>query len=802
MKKNEKSEKIASSRISRTWLWLFFGLLLLSSGRAREVRAQAPDNFPEMTVTTAWEGYLRTPGWTEVRVVLHNEVSDWDGELLLVDGEHGVTYRRAVQLPARSYKQYRIPLYISSGLMKQEVVLQGAEQSQRSKLSFTFTSREERVCAVADDRDLTNYALEECEIRIWVQDLAQLPDISQAWDTVDLLLLNGMTTSALTDQQREALISWVGMGGHVIVGGGPTLPQALDGFPARLLIAMVQETELIDASNLAAASSLALDEAVEGDITITSLELRDTASSLLSADDNIIAARERLGSGIVDIVGWDLTEAAGQAWMKMLWQGDQVPAVTLPFASAGMSEALQPPARQLLQIPMSLGSKIWRWLLVFPVYLLLMGPGTLWIVRRLQRPILAWALLPLWIVVSLLLLSLALSGAFSRTFPLLHERATVYVSTFDMPARVFQGSAVYAPRIQELSWRTAGKPRPLFGGYRFNSWYNSGENFPVEVSAVGQAEHDISVSQSLGVITWGTEGEIASPQIQADLWLEARDGAPWVTGELRSEVALKDAKLLFYKDEVMYHLPLTLTVEPETPTRVSSPVSDTTPQGRTENIAFCEEAYRGGYYLPSPAIMGGKFGAQEIQTSLSCYLAAEMDRVPFPAQDVKGTHVSESCWVIKVPCPQQSAGNLRIPLIPDRSSVEGGWLREENVLSLEGQSAEMSLVAPPYLQVNHVDVLTVTLSSSPWEMPPIEGFTPEGVTPTPSPMEVESVAMWNWEQETWSSYSPPMAGGVLRFEGEAAASYFDPQRGVRLQLESKSGIGVMVQIEVIVRGSW
>ncbi len=801
MKKNEKSEKIASSRISRTWFWLFFGLLLLSSGRAREVRAQTPDNFPEMTATTAWEGYLRSPGWTVVQVTLHNEVSDWEGELLLRDGRREVTYRRAVQLPARSYKQYNIPLYVSGGLREQEIVLQGAEWSKRSKLSFTYAGREERVCVVADDRDLTDYELEECEIRIWIQDLAQLPETPQAWDTIDLLLLNGMATSALTVQQREALVSWVGLGGHVIVGGGPTLPQALDGFPAKLHIATAQETKLIDASILAEANALAED--VGGDIAVASLALRDTASSLLSAADDIIAARERMGSGIVDFVGWDLTEAAGQAWVRMLWQGDQVPAVTLPFASTGMSEALQPPARQLLQIPISLAPKMWRWLLVFPVYLLLMGPGTLWIVRRLRRPILAWALLPLWIVVSLLLLSLALSGAFSRTFPLLHERATVYVSAFDMPARVFQGSAVYAPRIQELSWRTTGKPRPLFGGYRFNSWSNSGEDFPVEVSAVGQVESDITVPRSLGVVTWGTEGEIVSPQIQADLRIDARDGAPWVTGELRSGVALKDAKLLFYKDEVMYHLPLTFTVEPETPTRVSSPVSDTTAQGRTENMIFCEDAYRGGYYFPSPAFMGSKFGAQEIQTSLSCYLAAEMESVPFPAQDVKGTHVSESCWVIRVPCPQQNLGSLRIPLIPDRSSVEGGWLQEENVLSLEGQSAEMSLVAPPYLQVNHVDVLTVTLSSSPWEMPPIEGFTPEGVTPTPSTVEVENVAIWDWEHETWSPYySPPVGGGPLRFEGEAAASYYDPQQGVRLQLESKSGIGVMVQIEIIVRGSW
>lgn len=791
MKKNRKSGKRESDSIARMWLWLLWGLLLLSPGRAIEVRAQAPDNVPEMTATTAWEGYLRTPGWTVVQVTLHNEVSDWEGELLLMDGEHEVTYRRAVQLPARSYKQYNIPLYIDGGLRKQEIVLQGAEWSKRSKLSFTFTDREERVCVVADDRDLTDYALEECEIRIWIQDLAQLPETPQAWDTVDLLLLNGMATSALTDQQRAALISWVGMGGHVIVGGGPALPQALDGFPAKLLIATAQETQLIDASILAETN--ALDENVERDIAVASLALRDTASSLLSEGNEVIAARERLGSGIVDVVGWDLTEAAGQTWVRMLWQGDQIPAVTLPFVSTGMSAALQPQARNLLQIPLSLAPKIWRWLLVFPVYLLLMGPGTLWIVRRLRRPILAWALLPLWIVISLLLLSLALSGAFSRTFPLFHERATVYASAFDMPARVFQGSAVYAPRIQELSWRTTGKPRPLFGGYRFNSWYNSGENFPVEVSAVGQAENDITVPQSLGVVTWGTEGEIAPLQIQADLRLEARDAAPWVVGEIHSDVALKNVKLLFYSNEVMHYLPLTTTVEPETPTRVSWVVTDTTSQGRAENMTFCERPHYGGYYYPVPR-MPSQLVVEEIQSLLSCYLTAKTEGVPFPAQDVNGTHVSESCWVIKVPCPQQGAGSLRIPLIPDQSSVEGGWLREENVLSLEGQSAEMSFVVPSYLQISRADALTVTLSQPPWLSPP------PGTSP--SPIEVAEIALWDWEQETWSSYSPPPAGHSLHLEGETAASYYDPQQGVRLQLESKSGIGIMVQIEVVVLGRW
>ena len=750
-----------------------------------------PDNFPEMTVTPAWESYLHTPGWTEVQVALRNEVSDWEGELLIIDSEHEVTYRRPVQLPARSYKQYRIPLYIGDGLLKHEVVLQGAERSARSKLSLTYTAANERVCVVADDRDLAAYALEKCDVRIWIQDLAQLPETPQAWDTVDLLLLNGMATSALTDRQREALVSWVGMGGHVIVGGGPALPQALDGFPSKLRVATVRETHLVDATLLAAVVD---DTGAGADrLAVASLALRDTASSLLSVDEGVIAARERMGSGIVDIVGWDLTEAVGRAWIEMLWQGDQLPAVTLPFATTSMSSALQAPARQLLQMPMSATPKLWRWLLLFPLYLLLMGPGTLWIVRRLQRPILAWALLPLWIVASLLLLSLGLSGAFSRTFPLLHERATIYVSAFDMPARVFQGSAIYAPRVGELSWRSTGMPRPLFGGYRFDSWYNSGEMFPVEINSAGQAESDITVSRLLGVITWGTEGETSPLQIQADLRLEARDGSPWIIGELRSELALEDVKLLFYNEEVMHHLPLTSTVVPETSILVSSPLTDTISQGRAENMMFCEVPSYGGYYFP-PTISSSMPGVEEIQSSLSCYLAAKTEGVPFPVQDIKGTQVSESCWVIRVPCPQQSAGRMRIPLVPDRSSVEGGWLQEEKVLSLEGQSAEMSFVVPSYLQISRADALTVTLSPPPWQSPP------PGTSP--SPLWVENIALWDWEQETWLPYAPPAAGSSLHLEGKTAAAHFDPEQGVRLQLAAQSDKGVMVQIDVTVRGSW
>ncbi len=772
----------------RIWPGLLLGVLLLTLGLAREARAQTPDNFPEMIATAAWEDHLRMPGWTEVRVALRNEVGDWEGSLLVIDGRREVTYRRSVHLPARSYKQYRIPLYVEDGL-DYEVILQDAEQAKRSPLSLSRPNAKDRVCVVVDARDMADYDLAACEARIWIQDLALLPELPQAWDAVDLLLLNGMATSALTDQQREALVSWVGMGGHIIMGGGPTLSQALNGFPAKLRIAEVRETHLIDAAVLSNRNG----GDAEGRVAVTSLALRDTASSLLSEGDMIIAARERMGSGVVDVVGWDLIEPAGQVEIAKLWEGDQIPAVTLPFASSDISSVLQPQAQQLLQMPMSDFPRLWQWLLLFPIYLFLMGPGTLWIVRRLRRPILAWALLPLWIVTSLLLLSLVLSGVFSRTFPLFHERATIYVSAPDMPARVFQGAAVYAPRVRDLSWRVAGKPRPLFGGYRFDGWYNSGEPFPVEVNLESQIESEIVIPRSLGVVTWGAAGEISPLQLQADLRLEARDGAPWVVGEILSEVALKNVKLLFYNDEVMHHLPLTTTVEPETATRVSWPVTDTTTQGRAENMTFCESPHYGGYYFPTPS-MPYPPGAEEIRSSLSCYLVAETEGVPFPAEGLRGTQVSESCWVIRAPCPQQSAGSLRLPLIPDRSSVEGGWLQEEAVLSMGEPTAEVRYVVPSYLQINRADALTVTLSQPPWISPP------PGTSS--SPMEVEGIALWDWEQETWSSYALPPAGRSLHLEGETAAAHFDPEQGVRVQLAAQSDKGVMVQIEVTVQGSW
>lgn len=800
------SEKKDRNPIGRIWGGLLLGLLLLTLGRAREMRAhkmcaQASDNFPEMTVTLAWEDHLRIPGWTEVRVALRNEVGDWEGALLMVDPRREVTYRRAVQLPARSYKQYRIPLYIEDGL-DYEVVLQGVERSEKSKLSLTRPNSRGRVCVVASERDLAAYALEACEARIWIQDLAQLPETAQVWDTVDLLLLNGMATSVLTDQQRAALVSWVGMGGHIIVGGGASLPRALDGLPATLRIATTPEIHLMDATILGKPGG----NGAEGRIAVAALALRDTASSILTEGDMIIAARERLGSGLIDFVGWDLAEAAGQAWTATLWEGDHAPAVYLPFAStvassgpspgpsSGIAAILQPQPRQLLQVPASAVPRLGQWFLLFPLYLLLMGPGTLWIVRRVQRPILAWVLLPVWIGASLLLLSSALSGAFSRTFPLLHERATIYVSAPDLPARAFQGSALYAPRVGEMSWRAAGMPRPLFGGYRFDSWYGSGEPFPVEVRAVGQAESAIVVPRSLGIVTWGAEGEVSPPQIRADLRLDTRDNAPRVIGEIQSEIAFKKVKLLFYNDQLMHHLPLTTTVAPETTVRVSRPVTDIISQGRGGETAFCEDlSYGGGYYMP-PFMYSGP-GAQEIQTSLSCYLAVKTDGVPFPAQDIKGAQVSESCWLIHVPCPQQSAGSLRISLAPDRSSVEGGWWQEENVLSLDAPITEARFVMPPYLQISRAASLTITFAPPPWRSPP--------GGPSSSPMmEIESIAIWDWDQEAWASHPPPAAGSALHFEGRVAASYFDPQEGVRLQLQPHLGEHVVVQIEITLQGSW
>ncbi|MGC9396369.1 MAG: hypothetical protein ACP5J4_16110 [Anaerolineae bacterium] len=733
------------------------------------LQAQTPDETLTLEVIPAWEGYVRHSWWTEARAILRNEGTDWHGDLVVHDRLNQVTYRQALELPAHSHKQYRLPLFVGNSTMP-TISLQDTEGTQQeTRVPIRGVDETGRIIALADTREaFVRGQLAESDALIWMPELTSLPETPMAWDVIDVLLLNGISTADLTIAQQEALLAWVAAGGHCIIGGGPALQQTL--------MHLLEALRIATPGNARQFASIPVEGAMLYDVAAAPLTPSAGAMPLTTADGDIVAVRKTVGEGRVDIVGWDMAHPAGTAWLAQLWADDPLPAVSAMGSDQASSQSLSsgnPSISLLFRIPSTMMPELWPWLLLFPLYIFLVGPGTLLLVRRLKRPVLAWVFIPAWICGAVVILALGLSSAFSQTFPLVHEVAMVFVPDAALPARVVQGTAIYAPRIRRLTWDASGIQRSMLGSYRFDTWYDMGDPFPVEIRMT-DAGVTLQTRNPLGVITWGTEGLYDSPDITADLKLTPQENSTlYLTGEVWSEAALHDVALLM--GNASYAITLTESIAQGESVIVSRPIS------ATYSIYGYSAAICGSmnYYTPY-AIYPTTPSVYRTPPASTCYLTGLMDGVPFPAQGLSGVQHQESCMSYSIPCPTQPPGRLTVALEAETNKIENGWIdTTTNVLYAYAPGATLHYILPVYIQIQEIETLIVGLHPAP-EVGASDPLT-----------AIAEISLWNWDEQTWIDY-PPSEAEEAQFHiiltGETAHQVFDAQQGVRVRISARDGV--------------
>jgi hypothetical protein len=587
-----------------------------------------------------------------------------------------------------------------------------------------------------------------------------------AWDTVDVLLVNGASTAALTAAQRDALLAWVGAGGHLIVGGGAALPQALAGLP-----------ELLQIASLSAPGNSTLRPAPGAEVTSRSLQ-------------GVVVVGKELGVGRVEVVGWDLANSQYLPRLTSLWAGDAIPAVSLLSSGEALASAV-PDHNTLLEVPTSLMPKLWPWLIVFPLYVLLMGPGTWLIVKRRRRPLLVWVLIPLWIALATVGLSLWLGGAFAHTFPMVNEIALVSVPAPGLPARVVQSTALFAPRAGALRWEMEGAPRPLLGRFDFDiGYYSEGKSFPADVMWTETGAR-VDTEHPLGPLTWGAEGLTTAPEITADLaWASGWNGGgdhPLIQGTLRSSVPLQHPTLLLEGGD--YRIVLTDTVPANVQLEITQPVTVEQTNSFTYNelCGVRSPDYYYPYYATSPSIHSHP-GEQDTRAH-RCYLTAITAEVPFSHERLRGTWMGETCWLVAVPCPTFYSGSMHIPPESFSISTENGWADEDGYVYVSTPHTTVDYTLPSFLTPRKVNRLTLEFQIRYWSS--------DG---TLKLSDVITVEFWNWTMERWVTISTPEIGTQLTLGGAQAQQFLNATGKLRLRLTPSTDVPP-VQVLITIDGT-
>jgi hypothetical protein len=384
-------------------------LVLLSAGavplaQAADAPAQAAD-APASEITMRAEpllgGKVRRGEWAAVRVHLENDGPAVDGELRIATSEQGAsTYGTVVQLATGARQDHiiygragfvgpRFTVDLVSGgaaMATAKVTVQAVEPQTLGVV--VVAEHPERLVGDIRGSVATRRGLAALVVAIGPEDL---PPRVEAWASVDRLVWQDIAAARLTVEQLDALKTWVALGGELVILGGSTGVASIDAFPDDLLpyqpegIVDVPVADLGDLLGVLPAGATSL-PAVSGRL--------QHGAVLGESGGQTIAARMSYGQGSVTLMGVDPTASwlAGSAAAGALW-ARLVPADVPAVDDQGGQDDSEL-VNALGYLPSVEIPRMDHLFLLFLGYVILLGPVSYLVLRRLDRREWAWFTIP------------------------------------------------------------------------------------------------------------------------------------------------------------------------------------------------------------------------------------------------------------------------------------------------------------------------------------------------------------------------------------------------------------------------
>jgi hypothetical protein len=480
-------------------------------------------------------------------VVAVNEGPDVTGELQLRTierfGADDSRYRQSVTLPAHSRKAYTF--YVPPGVRVTpeypRLELVAADRIIAStKVALQYINTEDRfyVTVGAESGGLSFLGDVEPaargDARVVNVALAELPETPLAWESVDVLLLRDVDTTALSVEQRQALRTWLEHGGRLILGGGPGAATTLSGL-ADLAPVTVQGTTSLE--RLAGLQAYADVPVAEGPFAVATAALNDAGTLMISqqmSDDLLVlAARRDIGKGEVNFLAFDpeLNPFVGPTARIDFWHrflGEDLGIDTRPEFKQGYSldDALSIiPNVRVLPVLQVIGFLL--------VYTVLVGPVTYVILRKIDRREWAWFTVPL---LAVLFTFLAYLGGFQLRGinPIIHRLMVVNVPAGATAGRMSQAAGLFSPRRRTYTLQSES---PYVAPLRVSGGGPTEETVTALRVAGRVALEDFRVDVG-GLRAFAVEDYVPAPALVSDLHFSVESsGQVSVTGTLRNDSA-------------------------------------------------------------------------------------------------------------------------------------------------------------------------------------------------------------------------------------------------------------------------
>lgn len=342
-----------------------------------------------------------------VVVSVRNSGAPFEGQIR-VSASTGVTgdspiYSAPISLPSGSDK--RVPLVVHvppfSGALSIELFDRERVVATVDSERLNGVTRDELLYGVVSSDGGGLAFLEtitggRADAAVAFLDLADLPDVSSAWNALDILVLDDVDTSRMTSGQLAALRAWVESGGQLVVTGGPGGPRTAAGVADLLPVTVTGVESRTDLSALSERVGEPFDAV--GPYVIAR-SVAGVGDVLVEQDGLPLLTRGEIGRGSVYFLALDPKSPPLAGWPggDSLWAEIATAAPVLPPWGKGVRDGFAA-TQAVAYIPGLRLPSIVQLVFFLLLYTLIIGPVNFLILRRINRRELAWVTIPVLVL--------------------------------------------------------------------------------------------------------------------------------------------------------------------------------------------------------------------------------------------------------------------------------------------------------------------------------------------------------------------------------------------------------------------
>jgi hypothetical protein len=434
----------------RRWVMPAAGLVLLLAALVLPAAPVRAASAVDIEARALVGGRYAVSGWAAIAVTLVNDGEPTQGDLAAATEQGAV--QRFVEMPAGARKV--VMLYVKPEAFQRRITVQYREPNGtvEAVVEVRVLEQSSNQFAIIGDGDGTLRpqlsAADELGLPAPLAlTAADIPERSEPIDGLSAIVWAD-DSAALTEGQRRAMERWVATGGQLLVVGGPDWQSRTAGFTDLLPLENLASVDGVPHGQLAAWSGTESPPAEAA--TISTGTLRDDARAIIRADDGtVIASMRSIGAGRVILLGTDLATDAYRGWegSPSLWARLLPTSALLDQFFGGFpmaDEASNSMGSALSNLPSLEVPPAELLLIVIVAYILLIGPISYLVLRRMDRRELAWVTAPLLVVI-FTACSFGIGTSLKGSAVVINQISLIRTSTAGGSATVESYAGIFSP---------------------------------------------------------------------------------------------------------------------------------------------------------------------------------------------------------------------------------------------------------------------------------------------------------------------------------------------------------------------